>query len=112
MKIKKGLKKEWEESKTKNKDPYGNAVVIVTEKVGEALDRGLSPKEAEKEGIKDSGITGFQAGCMAQWISHFHPRGEEFRKWWNLKTQIQDEGEKANKSGGILNPALLNIETK
>lgn len=26
------------------------------------------------------------------------------------KTQIRDEGEKANESGGVLNPALLNME--
>jgi hypothetical protein len=36
--------------------------------------------------------------------------GEELRRWHNLKTQIRDEGEKANESGGVLNPALLNIE--
>jgi len=112
MKIKKGLKKEWDKSKARNRDPYGNAVVIVTEKVGEALDKGLSPEKAEKKGIKDSDITGFQAGCVAQWISRFHPRGEEFRKWWNLRHQIQNEGEEANKSGAVLNPAILNIETK
>jgi len=111
MKIKKGLKKEWEKSKAMNKDPYGNAVVIVTEKVGEALDKGLSPEKAQKKGTKDSEITGFQAGCVAQWISYFHPRGEEFRKWWNIDTQINDEGDKANKGGGVLNPALMTIDT-
>ncbi len=111
MKTKKGLKEEWEESKAKNKDPYGNAVVLVTEKVGEGLDMELSPEKAENYGVKGSGITGFQAGCMAQWIAYFHPKGEEFRKWWNLKNQIKDEGEKANKKGGVLNPALMTIDT-
>lgn len=27
----------------------------------------------------------------------------------NLDMQIQDEGERANESGGVLNPALLNL---
>jgi len=34
------------------------------------------------------------------------------RKWHNIKTQIGNEGEKANASGGVLNPALLNISAK
>lgn len=29
-----------------------------------------------------------------------------------INSQIGDEGEKANKSGGVLNPALLTIGTK
>ncbi|MDA8315367.1 MAG: hypothetical protein M0010_09365 [Actinomycetota bacterium] len=37
--------------------------------------------------------------------------GEELRRWHNLDTQIGTEGEKANASGGVLNPALL-IMTK
>ncbi len=109
MKIKKGLKKEWKEAKARNSDPYGNAVVEVTERVGNFLDKGLSPEESMDKGTDDTGITGYQAGAVAQWISHFHPRGEEFRKWWNLDTQIQDEGEEANKKGGVLNPAILTI---
>ena len=57
------------------------------------------------------GITGFMAGCVAQMVSQCHSRGEEFRKQWNLDNRINNEGEKANESGGVLNPALLNIET-
>ena len=111
MKIKKGLEKEWETDKKANQDPYGNAVIEVTENVGNLLDKGLSAEKALNKGIKDSGITGFQSGCMAGLLSKYHPRGEEFRKWWNLSNQSQDEGEKANKEGGILNPAILNIKT-
>lgn len=42
-------------------------------------------------------------------ISKCHSRGEEFRKKWNHDNQISDEGDKANESGGVLNPALLKI---
>ena len=36
--------------------------------------------------------------------------GEALRRWHNLKTQIGNEGERANASGGVLNPALLTVE--
>lgn len=52
-----------------------------------------------------------QAGCVASMVSKCHSRGEEFRKKWNIDNQIQTEGEKANKEGGVLNPALLTIDT-
>ena len=55
------------------------------------------------------GITGFMAWAVASIVSQCHSRGEEFRQKWNIDTQIQDEGEKANEGKGILNPALLNI---
>jgi len=106
--VKDGMEAEWEESVNKNRDSYGYGVVLATSLVGKALDEGKSPEEADNasDGI---GITGFMAGCVAHWIAHYHPRGEEFRRWWNKAMQIHDEGEKANESGGVLNPALLNI---
>ena len=35
--------------------------------------------------------------------------GDQLRRQHNLKTQLGNEGEKANESGGVLNPALLSI---
>lgn len=49
------------------------------------------------------------AGCVAQMVSECHERGEEFRKQWNKDNQIKDEGDKANDSGGVLNPAIISI---
>jgi len=113
MTVKPGLEKEWREAREKNtKDGYSAQVVKVTELCCDALDEGLSPNDACDKAVKNSGITGFMAGCMAQWVSYFHPRGEEFRKWWNIDNQIRDEGEKANKGKGTLNPALISIQTK
>ena len=42
-------------------------------------------------------------------ITNCHSRGEEFRRKWNKDNQIHNEGDKANESGGVLNPALLTI---
>lgn len=55
------------------------------------------------------GITGFMYGCAAQALAHFWRHGERLRRWHNIDAQIKDEGEKANESGGVLNPAVLSI---
>ena len=112
MKIKRGLKKEWDKAvKNNSKDGYSLAVVKATESVGEALDEGKTIQEAH-DAMHGHDLTGFMAGCVASWIARFHPRGEEFRVWWNKDTQIKDEGDKANVSGGILNPALMTMAVK
>ncbi len=55
------------------------------------------------------GITGFQYGCVVSCLSRVWIHGEELRRWHNLRTQLKDEGVRANESGGVLNPALLSI---
>lgn len=105
----------WEEYVEKNKDPYGGACVSVARSAMEILDELPEGEEFDchqlicqaDEKSKASGITGFMAGCVASMISQCHSRGEQFRRKWNKDNQIQDEGDKANKEGGILNPALL-----
>ncbi len=105
-----GLESSWEESVMKNQDGYGHGVVDATVAVCKALDEGKSPAEAEKA-CHGLGITGFMAGCMASWVSHYHPRGDEFRRHWNKEVQIDTEGDRANESGGVLNPAVLSTGT-
>lgn len=111
-------KKEWEKHVKVNKDdPYSNACIMVARRVMELLDEVNEFDthqiicQADKE-TEAGGITGFMAGAVASMVSQCHSRGEEFRKQWNLDTQIQIEGEEANKEGGTLNPALLNLERK
>jgi hypothetical protein len=57
----------------------------------------------------DEGITGFMYGCAVSILSKVWQYGEDLRRWHNIDTQIGTEGEKANESGGVLNPALLSI---
>ena len=57
----------------------------------------------------DDGITGFMYGSAVAMLAHCWIHGEELRRWHNRKTQIGTEGDAANKSGGVLNPAKLNI---
>lgn len=103
----------------KNKDPYGKCCVDVAREVMEMLDKpeykDFDPSDIINKAdanINAGGITGFMAGCVAQIVSACHSRGEEFRKKWNIKYQLQTEGEEANKGKGVLNPALLNINMK
>lgn len=117
--------KDWNECVEKNKDAYGKACVDVARKAMEILDNepgdfdthSLICRADEESGA--GGITGFMAGCVAQMISRCHSRGDEFRQKWNNDNGIiktpegkKDIGaKKANESGGVINPAILTIET-
>jgi hypothetical protein len=116
MKLKTGTEKEYEDYKNKNTDPYGGRVVSY----GEDWANLMEQRMAKGEKIADmadqtshesdtDGITGFMYGCAVQALSHFWEHGEALRLWHNLKTQIGNEGERANEYGGVLNPAILNI---
>lgn len=108
--------KKWKEYVKLNKDPYGKCCVDVAREVMRLMDKASdNPIDANKlvsaadENLK-AGITGYMAGAVASMVSVCHERGEMFRRSWNLKCQIGDEGERANEGGsGVLNPALLTI---
>ena len=63
-------------------------------------------KKASHEADTD-GLTGFMYGCAVNVLAGVWKHGEALRKGHNLDTQISNEGEKANESGGVLNPAVL-----
>lgn len=108
MTVKPGLEAQYEEYVNKNYDFYGNGVIVAAALWAKAIDDG-EPFENAIRAADKMGITGFMAGCAAESIAHYHPRGDEFRRWWNKKHQIKDEGDKANDDGTILNPAILSI---
>ncbi len=58
------------------------------------------------------GITGFMYGWAVSFLASFWQFGEQLRRWHNINTQLGNEGEQANESGGVLNPALLVIDQK
>lgn len=63
---------------------------------------------AELSSVCDSeGITGSMYGCAVGILAKCWQHGEELRRWHNSKTQLRDEGDRANDSGGVLNPAVL-----
>lgn len=93
----------WKDLQAKNQDPYGWACIEVTSKLGKNLDAGMSPADAEKKAIKDSGITGYMMGVIAQMIWTLHPRGEEFKKYFNGEFGADPDAE------GIVNPAIMTV---
>lgn len=106
----------WEEN---NKDPYGKAVIDYAKRWAELMEAKMQEGKTLEEIADDcshqadtEGITGFMYGAAVSVLATSWEHGEELRRWHNLDTQIGDEGEKANESGGVLNPALLNINTK
>lgn len=107
---------DWNKGLAKNTDPYGRRCFTYAEEWADLMEAAMASGEtltqcAERTShtADTDGITGFMYGVAVSLLSSVWEHGEELRRWHNLKTQIKDEGEKANKSGGVLNPALLNI---
>jgi len=102
-----------------NKSDYGKAVIDYAIRwadlmeplieAGEKLEN--IAKYASREADTEL-ITGFQYGCAVGFLWSCWEHGEELRIWHNLETQFGTEGEEANKNDGILNPALITIQTK
>lgn len=106
----------WEKAKAANSDPYGGAVMTYADRWARMMEARMAKGERiadiadECSHLADEeGITGFMYGAAVSTLVRVWKHGEALRMWHNLKTQIRDEGEKANESGGVLNPACLSI---
>lgn len=107
----------WKVAREANADPYGKGCLDFAERWADAMEMRMSAGES-LEAVAEStsheadteGITGFMYGAAVSTLSQCWKHGEQLRRWHNLATQIGAEGEDANESGGVLNPALLNIK--
>lgn len=107
----------WDEWVKNNTDGYGKAVIDYAERwanmmearmdQGEELEDVSGPTSHEAD---EDGITGFMYGAAVAVLASCWEHGDKLRRWHNLETQIGNEEERANDSGGVLNPALLSIE--
>jgi hypothetical protein len=117
MKIKNGKVRAYKRYvKINSGHPYSVAVVTYSERWADLMEKEIAAGNAlEKIAAQTShkadteGITGFMYGCAVSALAKFWEHGEPLRRWHNLKTQIRDEGEKANNDGGVLNPAVLSV---
>jgi len=98
------------------RDPYSARVVRYAEEWGRLMQTRIANGESVAQCAHelsrladDDGITGFMYGCAVQMLVRCWKHGEELRLWHNCDTQIGTEGDKANETGGVLNPAVLNI---
>lgn len=106
----------WKKAVAANTDGYGGGVISFAERWARLMEgrmvNGDTLEACAEEAFSladNEGITGFMYGCAVSILSQVWVHGEQLRHWHNLKTQIGHEGEKANESGGVLNPALLSL---
>lgn len=119
MKFKEGQEKLWNGGLECNTDSYGRGVYTYAQRWAEMMEEkmygGLKLEDIANSTSNDAdkeGITGFMYGCAVSILASVWEHGEQLRIWHNLKTQIKDEGEKANKSGAVLNPAIISFRDK
>jgi len=106
----------WDSWVANNQDPYGSAIIRYAEAWANLMEAHMADgealadcAEATSHAANTEGISGFMYGAAVATLSSSWEHGEELRRWHNLDTQIGDEGEKANESGGVLNPAVLGL---
>jgi hypothetical protein len=109
----------WLEGLKNNTDPYGAAVYVYAglwaQLMQAEIAQGKALADIASQTSHDAdieGITGFMYGCAVAILAQCWIHGEELRRWHNKDTQIGAEGDKANESNGVLNPAILNIGGK
>lgn len=107
----------WASFKEKNADGgYGERIITYAEEwarlmqaemaAGKALADVMDPTSHE---ANYDGITGFMYGAAVSTLAECWVHGDELRRTHNLKSQLGNEGERANEEGGTLNPALIGI---
>lgn len=106
----------WVESLAANTDPYGAAVLRYADRWARLMEARFAAGESLAAGAEDAshladeeGMTGFMYGCAVALLAQCWAYGEDLRLWHNYTTQIHGEGDEANATGGVLNPALLRI---
>lgn len=117
FRVKESARAQYERGLANNTDPYGRAcylfaadwAALMEARIANGSTVAAVAKDACGAADKKHGITGFMYGCAVNILSHCWEHGEELRRWHNLDTQVGKEGEKANESGGVLNPAILSI---
>ncbi len=107
----------WASFKEKNADGgYGERIITFAEEWARLMQAEMAAGKALAD-VMDStsgeadydGITGFMYGAAVSTLAQCWVHGDELRRTHNLKSQLGDEGERANEEGGTLNPAIINI---
>ena len=120
MNIKTGMNKDYTVHKEKNShDAYSARIVSYSEDWANLMELQMANGKSISECAESTsyeantdGITEFMYGCAVSILAFFWQHGEELRCWHNLKTQMHNEGEIANKGTGVLNPALIILNPK
>lgn len=110
---------DWDKGLAINTDPYGRRCYTYAADWAHLMEAEMACGSALEDcahrtsrAADTDGITGFMYGAAVSILAHCWAHGEQLRRWHNLKHQIGNEGERANDSGGVLNPAVLTIGSK
>jgi len=106
----------WAEWRAANTDGYGAAVIRYAARWAHCMEQKLKEDkklediaEAASHEADVEGITSFMYGAAVTMLAEVWKHGEALRRWHNRDCQLSDEGDKANESGGVLNPAMLKL---
>lgn len=128
----------WRDYKWANRSGYGHDVIVFAERWARLMQEEMAKLEAQARERTPKGrqrripgwavtsvihhhadtlcakadvegITGFQYNVAVKVLSDCWVHGDTLRTWHNLKVQVRNEGEAANKRGAVLNSALLSI---
>lgn len=105
---------EWNKWIESNKDDYGSACIRYAENwaniMEQSLKKGMTIEQCAEETSHQAdteGITGYMHGAAVSMLVQCWKHGELLRQWHN-KSYGKDV-EKANQSGGVINPAIITI---
>lgn len=115
MKTQQGKEQDYlDYTKLNAEDAYSNEVVMFSERWADLMEVELAAGKnlediADEAGSKAdiNGITGFMYGCAVRGLSTFWVHGELLRKWHNK----QYLGDDHKDTGGVVNPAIITINT-
>ena len=103
--------------KVNSKDPYSRAIVSFAERWARLMqmeiNNGAQLEDVAQQASHEAdveGITVFMYGCAVSILVKYWTHGEKLRQWHYLQAQLHNEGEEANKNGGILDPATIVIK--
>ncbi len=103
-------------------EPYGAAIMRFAEQWADLMESRLDATASNLRAIAQEcctevdarpgfGITGFMYSAAVSVLASCWVHGEALRRWHNSANQINGEGDRANARGGVLNTAVLSVET-
>lgn len=109
----------WERYVTLNTDFYGSGCMRYAQAWAELMEQHMADgvrleacAQEDSHTADTEGISGYMYGCAVRILAECWQYGDALRRWHNLLTQMGTEGETANATGGVLNPAILMVVSK
>jgi hypothetical protein len=111
-----GKRAEWDEGLAANPDPYGRQCFEFAERWANLMEAAMSEGKRMEDIAEEtshradtSGITGFMYGVAVRILANAWSHGEALRRWHNRQYMPEEKAAEADKSGGVVNPAILTI---